>query len=69
MYSNCIWSLMTKVRLLTLDNVDGRAPLRSKHFTERLFGKLFSNRGFVGQDLFEQFFVDGLHLVFTFSFF
>ena len=49
--------------LLTAGNVDDREPLKSKRFTERLFGKLFADRGYISQDLFETLFVDDLHLV------
>ena len=43
---------------LTPGNVDDRAPLKDKYFTERLFGKLFADRGYISQDLFEMLFVD-----------
>ena len=49
--------------LLTSGNVDDREPLKSKKFTKRLFGKLFADRGYISQDLFENLFVDDLHLV------
>lgn len=49
--------------LLTPGNVDDRAPLKDKHFTERLFGKLFADRGYISQSLFESLFVDDIHLV------
>ena len=49
--------------LLTSGNVDDREPLKSKKFTERLFGKLFADRGYISQDLFENLFVDDIHLV------
>lgn len=48
---------------LTLGNVDDRAPLKDKRFTDKLFGKLFADRGDISQDLFERLFVDDLHLV------
>jgi hypothetical protein len=49
--------------LLTAGYVDDREPLKSKRFTERLFGKLFADRGYISQDLFETLFVDNLHIV------
>ena len=49
--------------MLTPGNVDDRDPLRNRHFTERLFGKLFADRGYISQDLFEMLFVDDIHLV------
>lgn len=48
---------------LTRGNVDDRTPLKDKRFTHKLFGKLFADRGYISQDLFEMLFVDGLHLV------
>lgn len=44
-------------------NMDDRAPLKDKYFTERLFGKLFADRGYISQSLFESVFVDDIHLV------
>ena len=48
---------------LTPGNVDDRQPLKDKRFTERLFGKLFADRGYISQNLFEMLFVDNTHLV------
>ena len=48
---------------LTPGNCDDREPLKNKKFTERLFGKLFADRGYISQDLFEGLFVDVIHLV------
>ncbi len=48
---------------LTPGNIDDRTPLKDKSFTEKLFGKLFADRGYISQDLFERLFVDGIHLV------
>ena len=48
---------------LTPGNVDDRAPLKDSEFTEKLFGKLFADRGYISQDLFEKLFVDDIHLV------
>ena len=48
---------------LTPGNCDDREPLKDKKFTERLFGKLFADRGYISQDLFEGLFVDDIHLV------
>lgn len=49
--------------LITKGNVDDREPLKGKAFHERVFGKIFADRGYIGKDLFEQLFVDGIHLV------
>jgi DDE family transposase len=49
--------------LITKGNVDDRKPLRDKTFHDKVFGKIFADRGYIGQDLFEKLFVDGIHLV------
>jgi hypothetical protein len=49
--------------LLTPGNVDDREPLKDKEFTKKLFGKLFADRGYISQSLFEELFVDDIHLV------
>jgi hypothetical protein len=43
-------------------NVDDRDPLKNREFTERLFGKLFADRGYISQGLFEMLFVNDIHL-------
>ena len=48
---------------LTPGNVDNRAPLIDSEFTEKLFRKLFADRGYISQDLFEKLFVDDIHMV------
>jgi hypothetical protein len=48
---------------LTLGNVDDREPL--PHMTKDLFGKLFGDRGYVSQRLFEQLFEQGLEFITT----
>lgn len=49
--------------LLTQGNVDDRDPLKNKNFHDKIFGKLFGDKGYIGKDLFERLFVDGIHLV------
>ena len=49
--------------LLTPGNIDDRAPLKYMSFHKRIFGKLFGDRGYISKDLFEQLFIDGVHLV------
>ena len=49
--------------LITKGNVDDRQPLKDKTFHDKVFGKIFADRGYIGKDLFEQLFVDGIHLV------
>ena len=48
---------------LTPGNTDDREPLNDSDFTKRLFGKLFADRGYISQSLFERLFVDDIHLV------
>ena len=49
--------------LIAQGNVDDRQPLKDKTFHDKVFGKIFADRGYIGQELFEQLFVDGIHLV------
>lgn len=48
---------------LTPGNVDDRDPL--VHMTRDIFGRLFGDRGYVSQPLFEQLFEQGLELITT----
>ena len=48
---------------LTPGNVDDRAPLKDRKFTDTLFGKFFADRGYISQELFELLFVDDIHLI------
>ena len=48
--------------LLTPGNVDDRAPLKHMDFHKRIFSKLFADSGYISKDLFEQLFIDGVHL-------
>lgn len=48
---------------LTQGNTNDREPLKDKDFTQRLFGKIFTDRGDISQELFENLFVDDIHLV------
>lgn len=49
--------------MLTPANVDDRQPLRMDGFVKKLYGKLFGDKGYIGQELFEQLFDKGIHLV------
>ncbi|GHV52612.1 hypothetical protein FACS1894181_15830 [Bacteroidia bacterium] len=48
---------------LSQANVDDRDPLKNKHFHENIFGKLFDDRGYISQNLFDMLFVDNIHLI------
>ena len=43
--------------------MDDREPLKDKDFAQRLFGKIFADRGYISQELFERLFIDDIHLV------
>ena len=49
--------------LITQANVDDREPLKNKKFHQKIFGKLFGDKGYISQSLFEQLFIDGIHLI------
>ena len=49
--------------LFTPGNVDDRAPLKNKNFHQKIFGKIYGDKGYIGKKLFEQLFIDGIHLV------
>ena len=49
--------------ILTPCNVDDRASLKLMNFHKRIFGKLFADSGYISKDLFEQLFIDGVHLI------
>ena len=49
--------------MLTPANTDDRSPLENKRFHEKVFGKLFGDKGYIGQNLFEKLFIDDIHLV------
>jgi len=49
--------------VITRANVDDREPLKNSRFHEKLFGKLFADRGYISKDLFEKLFVDNIHLI------
>jgi hypothetical protein len=49
--------------VITQANADDRDPLKNKRFHDKLFGKIFVDRGYVFHDLFEKLFVDGIHLI------
>jgi len=49
--------------MITKANVDDRAPLKNKNFHDKIFGKIYGDKGYLGKDLFDNLFVDGVHLV------
>lgn len=49
--------------VITPGNVDDREPLKNANFLNKIYGKLFADKGYIGQRLFDQLFVDGIHLI------
>ena len=49
--------------VITQANVDDRTPLKKKSFLEKIYGKLFADKGYIGRDLMQMLFVDGVHLI------
>jgi len=50
--------------IITPGNVDDREPLKNTNFLDKVFGKLFADdKGYIGQKLFEQLFIDGIRLI------
>lgn len=50
--------------VITRGSVDGREPLEMERFVKNIFGKLYSDRGYISQKLADILFVDGIHLVY-----
>jgi len=48
---------------ITQANVDDRAPLKKKSFLDKIHGKLFADKGYIGKELMQLLFVDGVHLI------
>ena len=44
-------------------DVDDRKPLEYKVFVDLIYGKLVGNKGYIGKNLFEKLFVDGIQLI------
>lgn len=49
--------------VITPGNVDDREPLKDARFLEKVYGKLFADKGYIGQQLFEKLFIEGIQLV------
>jgi hypothetical protein len=49
--------------VITQANIDDRDPLKNQKFVKKIKGKLYGDKGYVGQQLTELLFIDGLHLV------
>ncbi len=49
--------------VLTPGNVDDRKPLTGTNLLSRIYGKLIGDKGYISQTIFEQLFIDGIHLI------
>ena len=49
--------------MLTSGNIDDRKPLKNKSFNDKILGKIYGDKGYLGKDLFDILFVDGIHLI------
>lgn len=48
---------------ITQASEDDREPLKQERFLDRIFGKLFADKGYVGKELAKLLFVDGVQLI------
>jgi hypothetical protein len=49
--------------MISQGNMDDRTPLKTEGFLKKIFGKLFGDKGYISEKLFEILFTDGIHLV------
>ena len=49
--------------MITPGDIDDRKPLEYKAFIDSVSGKLFGDKGYIGKNLFERLFVDGIQLI------
>ena len=49
--------------VLTTANTDDRKPLSGTNLLSRIHGKLFGDKGYISKTLFEQLFINGIHLI------
>lgn len=49
--------------MITPGDVDDRKPLEYKVFVEFIYGKLVGDKGYIGKNLFQRLFVDGIQLI------
>lgn len=48
---------------ITQANVDDRTPLKKKSFLDKIYGKLYADKDYIGKNLMQLLFVDGVHLI------
>ncbi|EFN91255.1 hypothetical protein HMPREF9018_1466, partial [Prevotella amnii CRIS 21A-A] len=49
--------------IITPGDVNDRKPLEYKAFIDFIYGKLFGDKGYIGKNLFQRLFVDGIQLI------
>jgi hypothetical protein len=49
--------------MITPGDVDDREPLKYENFVEFLYGKLIGDKGYIGKELFQKLFVNGIQLI------
>ena len=49
--------------VITPGNIDDRVPLKDGNFLKKIYGKMFADRGYIGQKLFEELFINGIKLI------
>lgn len=49
--------------VVTPGQVDDRTPMKDANFLKNIFGKLIADKGYIGQQLFEQLFINGIQLI------
>lgn len=49
--------------IITPGDIDDRKPLEYKAFVEFIYGKLVGDKGYIGKNLFQRLFVDGIQLI------
>ena len=49
--------------MITPGDVDDRKPLEYKAFIDFIYGKLVGDKGYIGKNLFQRLFVDGIQLI------
>ena len=49
--------------MITPGDIDDRKPLEYKAFIDFIYGKLFGDKGYIGKNLFQRLFVDGIQLI------
>ncbi len=48
---------------ITQANVDDRQPLKQARFLDKIYGKLFADKGYIGKSLMQMLFIDGVQLI------